>query len=83
MSRVLWVDPSAKDPEGVEASSDAVLALIRSPSGSTPIAVPASNGIQKDGSLRFTDWKGHTQRAQIGDEIEITTAGWALHREGS
>lgn len=77
-TRIRWADPRAASGSEFVATREAMLALVRSPTGILPVAVPASNGIQHDGTLRFTDWTGQVVTAQIGDEIEVGDEGWRL-----
>ncbi len=80
--RIRWVEQRASRGADAKSAGQVLLALIRgNRDGARPVADPAGNGIQPDGSLRFTDWEGKIQTAQIGDEIEVDEAGWELVRE--
>lgn len=68
-NRVTW--------DGKNTPSETFIALLAH--GPWPIAIPASNGVQMDGTLRFTDLNGSIVTARPGDEVEITPRGWILH----
>ena len=78
--RVTWL-PTNQESTDQEAASftELIVAIVRGPVGMSPMINPVSNGIQDDGSLKFTDWRGCPRVARAGDEIEMTTAGWVLH----
>lgn len=73
-------EPVVIEWSGKDTPPEEFRKMLDSPSWPLPVAVPASNGAQLDGTLRFTDWRGEVVSADPGDRIEITSAGWVLRR---